>query len=344
MIISLQSIAEVLNNMRTEQYPEGIILAQDFGVHKYCDINSNCPEAIKLRRYITEAGLELENVIQEYNDLFNTLPAPRELTFPDFSGKATIIVAGQEVEVDLSQVIEDELHRAFRRKIDWYEDAELTLKDLGKQLHDTLISDIMRHRKDVVLPQLIFPDSEVMKYNCLITSDGSNYRIIFPFRYSPEWLWTQGVRYKLSDDDAKYIQRDVFLLFTISREGKMFAPYLVNRDGTKFRHYHANSSEDSGRDCWGQVNLPVKWDKSLKSLVDFKYQLEGATATINMDSLYNQEPIGMPYVWDMMSRATKAGEEGKLKKKKGEEPAEVYGEVPRGEEIPASIPRRWGER
>jgi len=351
MAVALQSIIETLAQINNEQYPEGIIVSQDIGAHKYCDINSNCPEAIKLRKYIAETGLELEFVIQEYQNMFNTLPPIIEPQFPDFSGKATIVVAGQEVEVDLSEVIEDELKRVLRRKVEWFEDAELTLKDIGKQLHQTLIRDIMAHRKNVVLPQLTFPDSDVMRYGCMITSDGSNYRIFFPFSYRPEWLWTQGIRYRLSDEDITKIQRDAFLLFTISREGKIFAPYLVNKDGTKFRHYHASRGGDDdfgGRDCWGQVNLPVKWDGTLKSLADFKYSLEGAIQTINLDSLYTNEPPGMPYAYDMQARATKVGQEGKLKgtrRQRGHgEPEEVVSETPREAASIDSIPRRWGER
>ena len=344
----LQYIVDILAQMRTEQYPEGIIVSQDFGAHRYCDINSNCPEAIKLRRYIAEAGLELDTVLQEYESMLNTLPRQRELSFPEFSGKATIVVAGQEVEVDLSEVIQGELERALHRNMDWYRGAEERLRELGFQLHNNLLDDITRNRRNTVLPQLSFPVQELIDAKCLITSDNHGYLLIFPFKYRPRWLWTQGVRYRIGEEDAVALERDVFLAFSVTKEGKFLTPYLIGHDGSKFHHYHASRGRelsDGGRDCWGQVRLPERWDRGLKSLVDLKYQLEGAIATINLDSLYNPTPSPMSYAWDLMERATKEGEEGKIKKKKkGEEVEEVFAEVfPEvSEEVP--IPRRWGER
>jgi len=352
----LESIVNILAQMRTDQYPEGIIVSQDFGVHRYCDINSNCPEAIKLRRYIAEAGLELDVVLQEHkNILFNSLTSTsREINYPDFSGKTTIMIAGKEIEVDLSEIIEEELKRAFFRKIDWFRDAERQLRDLGSQLHTTLLNDIIRNRRSNVLPQLSFPIDRLIKTGCLVTTDSERYLIIFPFKYRPRWLWTQGVRYRMGEEDTVSLERNVFLAFSISKEGKFLTPRLIDYAGNKFYHYHA--SRNSERDCWGQVHIPERWDREFKSLVDLKYQLEGVIATINLDSLYSNTPPLMPYAWDLMERATKEGEEGKIKRRKeGEEVEEVsawseyfsslatveeFSEV--SEEAP--IPRRWGER
>ena len=44
----------------------GVVVALDCGVHGYCDINSNCPVAVQLRKFIHESGVTLEELLTGY--------------------------------------------------------------------------------------------------------------------------------------------------------------------------------------------------------------------------------------------------------------------------------------
>ena len=143
------NISEALNAlayMSDEQHPDGILIIMDTGVHAYCDIGSNCPEAIKFRRHIEEAGITLEEVIQEVERQRESLQEVSDpgsmYSFPEFSGKAEIVVAGQSVEIDMSQAIESELKRALGHKLHWFIDQEVHLKRLGGSLYNTYLQDI----------------------------------------------------------------------------------------------------------------------------------------------------------------------------------------------------------
>ncbi len=108
--------------------------------------------------------------------------------------------------------------------------------------------------------------------------------------------------------DVATIRRDVSVVFPITPAGNFMNVYLINMDGSKLSHYHGR-----GGDCWGQtLKFPERWDKTIGSLGRLAYQIQATLSTINLDSLMQHEPTGMPHEDALMERATRLGEEGRV--------------------------------
>jgi hypothetical protein len=333
--VSLQRTLELLEGMKTEQNPEGILILQELGNHIYCDLESNCPEAIKLRRTMEEAGVTVEAVLQENERLNQPDPAPRELSLPGFSGKVLVSIAGKNIEVDLSEMLQQELIRATNHSILWYKNQVILLKTLGRDLYQAYLNDIERNRRVKTLPQLSFSLAELLHYQCIVNSLGNHsYCFTFPFLYNPQWLWSRGKRYALAQKDIDSLKQEKYITFVITPDKKFYSIYLNTITGSKFRHYHS----DDRKDCWGQVRFPEVWDGKLKSLLDLAYQMQAALTTINLDSLYDHYPPEMYDAKDLLDRATYIGVEGVRSDEHLDAVSNDEASLPR------AIPRRWGER
>jgi len=182
---------------------------------------------------------------------------------------------------------------------------KVNLSLLGKSLYATYSSQIDHLKNGRALPQLAFNTVDLLKASCYITSDSDNYIFLFPRVYCPQYVTKDNVRYELSKEDKEAIKRDIFIEFQITRDKKLFKPIILNIQGHKFEHYHGRNG-----DCWGKFFLPETWDGRLLTLTGMVYQIMGALAVINFNSLMQHQPPTMPKVENMMTRATKLGVEG----------------------------------
>jgi len=333
-----------MNLQQTKESLEqnGIAIALDVGVHRYCDINSNCPLAVELRRVIHDAGITLEQLLTAFAESQEPVPDPlHNPEFAQFSGKAEIYIGGTPVEIDLSEAIRGEAQAAFRYKVEKLYEKELRLGRIGRSLYDTYLNQIWELRNTRTLPQLTFTLEAMIKAGCLITTDGGNYIFLFPRDYNPQWIVTNGVRYKIADKDIIAIVKSAYIQYTITKEGKILHTFILNSDGSKLHHYHG-----AGGDCWGNVHVPKRWDGTLRSLTNLTTQIMGSLATVNKDSLMSHHPPHMPNIDDVFNRSTKLGEEGYMEER--EQPEGGWGvdhdREPMTEDIDGTTPRRWGQR
>lgn len=337
MTLTVRNTASYLErSLRTEKYPNGIILTQDFGNHAHCPLESNCPEAIKLRRFLKEAGLELPEILkgwEEQRKQDDNPPPPAKPNFPDFSGKLHISLGHQDIEVDFKEELERLLIVAYGNKVYDFRYAEEILQQAGHDLYHAYLHYIQEAKQTRILPQLALPLMEMVQYRCMATyATQDSYFLIFPIVYAPQWLFTHKDRYKLCKEHIESLRREVFMQFHIARNiWKIVEARLVWSNGEKFSHYHG----DRSRDCWGDLKLPERWDETLESLANLSYSFQAALATINRDSLITGVPPGMPDVIDLIDKAKKLGKEDE----KGGEPEEPNAEQ---EEEPGAPPRHWG--
>lgn len=306
--MNLQETVTALENIKNEKFPEGILIAEDLGVHQFCDINSNCPKAIQLRRLITETGISLEELIEGF--LSSQGSAPKllidlEEACPDINGKATISVGGNIIELDLTEHIKGECQKRFGELVRELERRQITVMNLGKNLHGVYMDAIRRAKRTVILPQLGYSLKELTTYRCMITRESKQYLFLFPLKYEPRWLYTREQRYALDPEDARELVRDCFLVIPVSGENKILRPYIIDEEGKKFEHYHGTAG-----DCWGHVKIPSNWDGKLRTLAELTYQLQASLATINLDSLMTRAPLDMISTVDLLERSTLLGTEG----------------------------------
>lgn len=344
--MNLAESVEALAFLRTEAYPQGIIIADDLGVHAQCDINSNCPEAIKMRKYMTEAGVSLTDLIDGYNNSIERPSRPAEVPpMPAHSGKATIQVAGQIFEVDLTPQIDQQLRVATGDGVARMQRDHERLINLGDSLYSNYQRAITEARKTRQLPQVMHPIKDMIKYRVIITMDSNgNYVYMFPHRYEPDSIVSDGYRYELSEADKRRIHQDIFVVFYITRAKKILRPIMLDAAGNMFSHYHGNRNGE----CWGHVQLPTTWNGSLKTLGDIAYSLKAAVCTINRNSILNGHPVDMPPIDTLFRRSTKLGKEGVRSKKSPreinfEELTEEQAIEILNEHDPPPI-RRWGQR
>ena len=309
----------------------GIVIALDCGVHQNCDINSNCPLAVELRKVINESGLTLAQLLEGFVASQEAPPAYQEPRLPEFNGVAEISIAGRTVPVDFTDTIRQQLGRAYETKLHQFQQDGAQAREVGLALYRSYLDQIRALRNTRTLPQLQLSKRELTSTGCLVTINDENnaYELMFPLLYNPEYAVHNGTRYRMAVKDIIDCKRDVWVVFAITKERKITRTELINQDGSKFSHYHG-----SGWDCWGTVKMPVTWDGRLTSLHNLVVQLRGILATVNMDSLLNRNPSGMPTSQAMFERATVMGREGEIKVE----------EVVTPEEVPTPTqPRRWGQ-
>lgn len=298
---------------------KGVLIALDYGVHYACLIESNCTEAIKLRKVLSEAKIDIPTLLKEIEQDFKTRqtnPDPVSLpSFPEFSGQAEIIVAGQRVTVNLKEQLEQQLAHYFRNELEIFRNQKSLLIHVGKDLYHNYLAYIQEARKNKTLPQCTVPAKMLLENKCTVAyGDKESWLFFFPFEYSPQWLTIDDHRYKLCDEHITALKREGILsMFQVMTSGKLVALRLVYPNMEKFIHYHG-----SRYDCWGQLRFPKTWDNKLKTLVDLNYTAQAALTTINRDSLMLNDPCDMIPVAKLMDKATEMGREGVKNKKKPE--------------------------
>jgi hypothetical protein len=301
---------------------KNIQVAIDVGVHSGCALDSNCPKAVELRRYIAGAGVTLEQLLEGYEVISAPDPVRLDDITPDIEGRTSIVIAGQQVQLDLTNLINEQVRQAWGRRVANLQDMEGRIRRTGRGLYDAYLDEIRRSRNKHTLPQLSYSTRALIEAGCLITSGERHYIFLFPDIYNPQYLIKDGFRYKMSDEHIIQLQRPVYLKFSLTPVERKFyvLPTLLTPDWEKFRHYHGRTS-----DCWGQVTIPERWDGTLTSLKRLNDLLMKSLITINLNSLVERQPPDMPHAHDtLLVRSTVLGREGEL-----EHPAPAQAEQPR---------------
>ncbi len=291
-------------------------LAIDLGVHTRCLIDSNCPKAIELRKLIGDAGVGLPEILEGYRAVTAIDPIDWSDNHFQIDGKVTVTVAGHPLELDLTQEIESRLNDQLRTKLDRINRQGDQIRSLGCSLYSRYLEEIAKQRRTGFLPQLSFTQQDLMRFNILVSSEQDNYIFLAPCTYRPEYIVNSGVRFELSTADKKVIRRDMVLKFVISRGARFVQITQLDMGGRHLQHYHSRGVSD----CWGQIQLPQQWDRTLEQLDRLRISLSNALVTIDYNSLMQREPPGMPNADTVLRRATELGREGVI-----EEQPEVTG-------------------
>ena len=288
---------------------KGILTAIDLGEHQYCQLDTNCPLAIQVRKIIADSGITLPQLLEGIDAVQNPDKLFKTEDIAHVSGKAEIYVLNKKMDFDITDVLQGDVQRAFRDKLNELEGTRLRLERLGQSCYNTYLSEIRRLRTTKVLPQFRATTAELARYGAMITEDEGNYVFLFNAEYNPQWIVHDGDRYLMSDRDIARAKRPALLKFSITRSGEVMAVLLLNPDGSNLVHYHGTT----GMDCWGQLRfkLPRKLI-TVEAVHNLKRIAQGALATINYDSLLNRSPQGMTPSGDVLANATKLGKEGEL--------------------------------
>ena len=305
-----------LSTFRNEKYPNGIVISRDIGTHGYCHMDTNCPEAVYLRKVMADAGVT-------FDDISTIAPEeqpqhPIRVNIPDVSGKTMVMINGIPVDVDIGDDLKIQLDQNMHRKYLEFENFRETASSILNDLYATYVHHTLQTFKKKGLPMITTVAADLIKYRCMITSSSDKYYYIFSLHYAPEYIVgyiydKEGGgavhRYRISKEYQDKIIREVFLVYPIFLNKQIEVPFLLGEKGGKFQHYHG-----AGRDCWGNVEIPQKWDGRLQSLYDITRQIEGTLKTINRDSLMSEHPPGMPNFVTMFNASTDLGIEGKYEK------------------------------
>lgn len=285
-----------------------IITGIDIGLHHYCDLTSNCPIAIQVRRVMLESKVtveELQSLIGKADNIQCVYPV-RDEDFPQVTAKIQLRIGNKTVSLDVEDLGVTDLVEAIENKR-----AELIyergrLVTMGRDMQATYVNAIANVRKTKFLPQLQLFTPELLKYGVIVNGAGNSYQFFFPFIYSPAYTITNGVRYAISSENSKIITRECYLMFEV-KEKRISPPIVFNREGRKMQHYHGDVT-----DCWGSVDYPREWDGTVKQLYNTMVVLTKSLITINLDSLMVREPAGMPHIQLLKDSMKKVGREGDI--------------------------------
>lgn len=330
MSLSLQETVQALEH-------KNIHIALDIGVHRYCEIDSNCPIAIELRRLMSEAGVTLIELFEGYEQMEVNRPDRDTIErLPNVTAELNLRIGGHNITLPIEDIAQEQIENAIRSKLDQLDTARRDTEQLASSLYQVYRSAVIEARRSRRLPQLSFDTRALLRHNPTINSDGQLYNLYYPMEYRPEYLYDNGIRYKIADRDVTAITRDAFLLVAIIGTDYVFhQPVVLHDDGTtKLQHYH--SSRGGGGDCWGTLRLPQRWDGTIEAVNRIFLEYSRSLKTINMNSLFNQHPPEMPVISAVKSRATELGREGEI-------PNQAEEVVTTQEQVrPAGWGRGWG--
>lgn len=309
--LSLRSVVEALEELTTEKYPHGLLVDLQLGDHSYCDIESNCPLAIQLRKYIAEAEVPLADILERIVAASTAQPQPlTSFLAPEVSAQVQVEVGGKHFELDIKDMISGQLAHQIRDKLRQLDEANALIANAGRSFYRNYQEEIHRQSQTRALPQLHFPLADMIRFNPLITSNGNrSYIFLFPLHYHPEYLVKRGVRYELSTRDKAEVDIQCFLEIEVNNRWRISSCRLLNNLGYKFIHYHGNDDYD----CWGNVHWGEIWDRRLSSLHQLVHTLGASLITINMDSLLTGNPSELPSAESLMHRSEELGREGDIR-------------------------------
>ncbi len=316
------NLKEVMDSIET--IPNTSI-ALDLSVHNACDFDSNCPKAIRLRELIHEAGIDMGQILQGYAQI-TSQPAPEAPITVDnllpnlqtqIDGHVRISIIGHEATVDLTEEIQDQVRAVLGAKLRTMQAIRVSLEQVSASLYDAYIKAISLAKKSKVVEQVQFPVKELLS-NKVISNKGQDggYDLYFPVIYEPGYLIGSGIRYEIAEADKRRIRQDnLFLKIVITSSRTFKEVTLINDRGDVFQHYHGR-----GWDCWGSMTLPAKWDGTVRQLQQIVHERMGSLSTINLNSILNHQPVGMPTDSQLRDRATQLGREGEIRQLRENEP------------------------
>lgn len=285
----------------------GILIALNLGEHLYCNIEHNCPLAVKLRRNIEDSGVDLQKLLEEFQSTPVDNPFS-SLVLPEISTRFSVSIGEKDIEFNLDDILETRIGKQLELKFDEFEVKTSSFNRIGKYLYESYRSEVRKVREAKVLPQLVFSVEEMFRFNCVITADGDGYLFLFPLEYNPQYIVNGGVRYKLTDEDIEALRYLVCLNIPVTRNNKVLTPILIYQDGRRFLHYHGSDDYN----CWGTITLHRDWDGTLDSLHRLFLTIKGALYTVNNDSPLLNSPPGFPHIQDLYGRSIRLGREGEL--------------------------------
>lgn len=325
---------------------KGYSIALDLGLHKYCLLDSNCPKAIQVRQMISDMQISQVDLLTGYAEVTSIPDDPVKRT--DFllgklkiDGKLNLSIGGTVVPIDLSAQIK-ELLKDELSKIDLNEEKRNRQINLAADALFTAYKDAIRQAKQhKELEQLNLDIKDVLRFGIVTTAYNGYYLFFYPMVYQPGYLYDNGDRYEICEQDKLAIRREnCWIKFEVNKERKFIDITLVNQQGLMLNHYHGRP----GFDCWGTMHKPEKWDGSLEMLAREAKSRIGALGMINMNSLLDRHPDGMPIIQEVKNRATKMGREGEIKVKQPSE--DIMEALNRASEQVRNngSPRPWGAR
>jgi len=305
--MDLRQVLRALENIKTEQHPEGIIISMDLGVHAFCLIDSNCPRAVQLREILSQAEIPLDALLEAHNSIEQPEPNRLDWTLPDIETNINIVIAGKTSTFDANEIVEGQVKEEITYLLGNLRSQHRQVESLAASLHHAYLTEIRKVRTEIILPQLRYEPADLLMNRCIVNAQDNYYTYSLPLVYNPQYIVRSRVRYKLGAIDVDRLRHDTFVRYIIGDRSTFQSITLVNRQGSKFNHYHGTSY-----DCWGDVQLPERWDGRIGTLARLAHTLETSLITINADSLMTSEPIGLINIHDLIDRGERLGEEGSL--------------------------------
>ena len=130
--------------------------------------------------------------------------------------------------------------------------------------------------------------SDIAKYGVYVCKYSSSLAYILPFHYRPRFL-DIGKKFPLKDEARLKLERHVLFFLSVKGEKiqklELFSTFSDIEKGSVFQQYHTT--------CWGSLPLPPTIT-GIKDIVDFRNKCESLLEVINVGSLANKNPPGLP--------------------------------------------------
>lgn len=284
-----------------------VLVGIDLGVHANCDLGSNCPLAVKVRKIIKDSGISMEAIWKEYDVPDERALKSTDINITDINAKTTVNIHGRSIEIDITDTVSDVMKDAILNKIRLINHDIGRIRNLARDMNKNCIREIAEAKRTKILPIFDFPVDELLKYGCTFSSQGGDYIFLFKSTYRPQYIFSRGYRYQLCSRHINKLTREVNFMFRINRDWHYTEVSVLDNHGHKFHHYHGDRY-----DCWGHVDISSRWDGTLEHLVSQLRILEGSLATINKDSPMNEHPPGLYSIETLGKDAVCLGAEGEL--------------------------------
>ena len=290
---------------------QNISIAIDLGEHAFCNIDSNCPVAIKLKYMMKEAGVDVLKLITDYADSLNNTPKPVTTYEQEpIDSNLTIHIGNQTINLDMKDWLTREAYKGVKDKIEYLDRNRDLYVSLSDELFKSYLRTVQNLKKSRTLEQFKASLTDMIKYKVQIfserTSTDNTYVFLFPCNYCPEYAYSRQIRYRIHEEYAEQLKRECYLKIKTNVNGVVQSVYLVDNKGFYQQHYHSTGSSQ----CWGDISFRMD-NFSLENLYRLKVMCENSLKTVNFDSPLTPRPTGMPTLAELReSGVTEIGREG----------------------------------
>ena len=152
-------------------------------------------------------------------------------------------------------------------------------------------------RDTFVMPEVTLED--IRKGMSVCKQEGKYLAYFVPLHYAPKFLGErEQVTRQICEEHRKVLEHDILLKVVIKQEGAIAQVGTLESNSETFYHYHGNKENCLGTAITEHIEKPA-------DVFTFRERLQKTLEIVNLSSLYDDKPHGLPTAKELEEKSTK---------------------------------------